>query len=161
MFTFRREVAGAFIWLGQQMVEPTSASSPAPTNTSAPANNAAPANKPVTSEAKPTDQPQPASAAPGAIYTGPTDINSAPKTVAKEPVTETPPSPKKDVHALWADIAKGDIGAEMTLGNMYFTGHGVTRNCFQAHRLFAAAARKGNAEAKERLAQMENGACPL
>jgi TPR repeat protein len=42
---------------------------------------------------------------------------------------------------------------------MYYTGHGVTRNCYQAHRLFAAAARKGNEEGRQRLAELDRVGC--
>jgi hypothetical protein len=126
LFTFRREVAGAFIWLGEQMVEPAPIS--------------ATATPPPVAETKPKEEPLP----------------TPPKALAAP--QELPTSPK-DVRTLWNLVAKGDVAAELTLGTMYFTGHGVTKNCSQARRLFAAASRKGNEEAKEKLAQLDNGAC--
>lgn len=126
LFTFRHEAAGAFIWLGEQMVEPATVSEPATTNT-----------VPVT---KPQEEPLPA----------PTQALAAPK--------EGAPAPK-DVRTLWNAVGKGDVSAEVTLGTMYFTGHGVTRNCYQARRLFSAAAKKGNDEAKQKLAELDSGAC--
>jgi len=126
IFTFRREAAGAFIWLGEQMVEPAAIS--------------ATATPPPVPETKPKEEPLPA----------PAKALAAPQ--------EVPTSPK-DVRTLWNLVAKGDVAAELTLGTMYFTGHGVTKNCSQARRLFAAASRKGNEEAKEKLAQLDNGAC--
>lgn len=130
LFTFRREAAGAFIWLGEQMVEPT-------TTVSETAN---PTTTPPAAETKPKEEPLPT----------PTEALAAPK--------DAPPT-SKDVRSLWNDVAKGDVAAEMTLGTMYFTGHGVNRNCYQARRLFSAAAKKGNEEAKQKLAQLDNGAC--
>jgi hypothetical protein len=130
LFTFRHEAAGAFIWLGEQMVGPTTASEPA--NTAAPAGPVA--------QTKPKEE----------ALSNPTEALAAPK--------EDPPSPKS-VRALWDLVAKGDVSAQLTLGTMYFTGHGVTKNCFQARRLFAAAAKKGSDEAKQKLAQLDNGAC--
>ena len=53
------------------------------------------------------------------------------------------------------------LTAMLTLGNMYFTGHGVTKNCYQARRLFAAAARKGSLEGKQRLAELDRSTCPI
>jgi hypothetical protein len=132
LFAFRSEVAGAFIWLGQRMVEPAPVSESANTATS-----------PV-AETKPKEQPQPA----------PPEVVPAAKTVAPAPA----PSPK-DVRTLWNQVATGDVSAELTLGTMYFTGHGVTKNCFQARRLFTAAAKKGSAEGKQKLAELENGGC--
>lgn len=144
LFTFRREAAGAFIWLGEQMVEPTTASEPV--------NNLSPTNTPVNGtpnsgvntgvDTKTKEELVPTAA--------PTEAYAAPR--------EIPPTPKS-VRALWDQVAKGDVSAQLELGNMYFTGHGVTKNCSQARRLFAAAARKGNDLAKQRLAELDRGAC--
>jgi hypothetical protein len=140
LFMFRREASQGFIWLGQQMVAPSSASEKK--EPSAPA----PATANAAEEPASTPPPTPAGKIP-AITTKPDSF----------PLS-TPEAPR-DVHALWADVAKGDVSAEMTLGTMYYTGHGVTKNCYQARRLFSAAARKGNDEAKQKLAELDNGAC--
>jgi hypothetical protein len=135
LFTFRREAAGAFIWLGEQMVEPTT--------TSEPVNNAVPAGTPA--DTKPKEDAAPTAA--------PTEAYAAPKEIPQ--ATPTP----KTVRALWDQVAKGDVSAQLELGMMYFTGRGVTKNCSQARRLFAAAARKGNDAAKQKLAELDRGAC--
>lgn len=135
LFAFRREAAGAFIWLGEQMVEPTTASEPA--------NTVTPGVAPV--DAKPKDEPAPT--------TAPTQAYAAPKEIPL--ATPTP----KTVRALWDQVAKGDVSAQLELGMMYFSGRGVTKNCSQARRLFAAAARKGNDLAKQKLAELDRGAC--
>jgi hypothetical protein len=140
LFTFRREAAGAFIWLGEQMVEPTTASEPVNNNTS-PANT--PANTPA--DTKPKEEPAP-NVAPTEAYAAPREIPAP---------TLTP----KSVRALWDQVAKGDVSAQLELGMMYFTGRGVTKNCSQARRLFAAAARKGNDLAKQKIAELDRGAC--
>ena len=149
LFTFRREAAGAFIWLGEQMVEPTTASEPVTNNP--PAANA-PANTPANSGAdtkpadtKPKEEPAPT--------TAPTQAYAAPKEIPQ------PAPTAKSVRALWDQVAKGDVSAQLELGMMYFTGRGVTKNCSQARRLFSAAARKGNDLAKQKLAELDRGAC--
>jgi len=161
LFVFRREAAGGFIWLGQQMVEPAPASEPAKTSpvpapvtqgpnpdTKPPASEAKPpsadAKLPVT-EAKPAEEPKAAQA----------QVEPTPK----EPATAAPRL--QNVKSLWDQVAKGNVTAQLTLGNMYFTGHGVTKNCYQARRLFAAAARKGSLEGKQRLAELDRSTCPI
>ena len=150
LFTFRREAAGAFIWLGDQMVDQSTTSAPATSGPAVPnqaggqttgsqAPSGTPASDTKTTDAKAKDEPL-----------------SAP-TSAMAAVRATSASPK-DVSTLWNAVGKGDISAELTLGTMYFTGHGVT-NCSQARRLFAAAARKGSAEGKQKLALLDRGAC--
>lgn len=141
LFTFRREAAGAFIWLGDQLVEPSTISVPV---TSSPPTSGQTAGGAVGSdtkpaEAKPKDEPLPA----------PTSAMAA---------NEADASPK-DVRTLWNAVGKGDVSAELRLGTMYFTGHGVTKNCSQARRLFAAAARKGSEEGRQKLALVDSGAC--
>jgi PilZ domain len=139
LFAFRREAAGAFIWMGEQMVEPATVSEPANVGNAGSAGNTS--NTAAAPETKPKEEPLPT----------PTEALAAPK--------ETPAVTPKDVRSLWNEVAKGNVSAEMTLGTMYFTGHGVTRNCYQARRLFSAAAKKGNDEARQKLAELDNGAC--
>jgi hypothetical protein len=156
LFVFRREAAGAFIWLGQQMVEPapvaeTAKPGPAPApvtkspveDTKPPAQDVKPPvqdTKPQVPESEPTEEPKAA----------PADSETTPKEPALRPQT---------VKSLWDEVAKGNLTAQLTLGNMYFTGHGVTKNCYQARRLFAAAARKGSLEGKQRLAELDRSTC--
>jgi PilZ domain len=154
LFVFRREAAGAFIWLGHQMVEPAPVSEPAKTSpapvTKPPVQDTKPPvqdTNPAVSEAKPADEPKAA----------PADSEAAPKEAApKAPAPRT-----QSVKSLWDQVAKGNVTAQLTLGNMYFTGHGVTKNCYQARRLFAAAARKGSLEGKQRLAELDRSTCPI
>jgi hypothetical protein len=156
LFVFRREAAGAFIWLGQQMVEPapvseSAKSSPAPV-TKAPVQDSkppvadtkppAPEAKLPVEEAKPADEPKAA----------PADVQATPK---------DPAGRLQTIKSLWDEVAKGNVTAMLTLGNMYFTGHGVTKNCYQARRLFAAAYRKGSLEGKQRLAELDRSTCPI
>jgi hypothetical protein len=157
LFVFRREAAGGFIWLGQQLVEPApvsepAKSSPAPATqppvqeTKPPASEAkppVPETKPTVPEAKPAEEP----------IAAPADS----EVTRKEPA---PASRVQSVRSLWDQVAKGNVTAQLTLGNMYFTGHGVTKNCYQARRLFAAAARKGSLEGKQRLAELDRSTCP-
>jgi TPR repeat protein len=153
LFVFRREAAGAFIWVGDQLVDPATTTTSAPatlgpatsgqtggqsTGGQATAGAAVPDAKPQ--DTKPKEEQLPA----------PTSAMAAPKEAAASP---------RDVRSLWNAVGKGDVAAELTLGTMYFTGHGVTKNCSQARRLFAAAARKGSEEGKQKLALLDSGAC--
>jgi hypothetical protein len=159
LFVFRREAAGGFIWLGHQMVEPAPASEPVKTNpapaTKPPVQDTKPSvqnAKPQVQETKPAEEPKAA----------PTDAASNPEEVApKEPAPKEPAPRLQNVKSLWDQVAKGNVTAMLTLGNMYFTGHGVTKNCYQARRLFAAAARKGSLEGKQRLAELDRSTCPI
>ena len=157
LLVFRREAAGAFIWLGQQMVEPAPVSEPAKTNP-------APATKPPVQDTKPPVQdakPQAPETTPEEQpKAAPADAQSSPKEATpKEPVPKEPAPRSQSVKSLWDEVAKGNVTAMLTLGNMYFTGHGVTKNCYQARRLFAAAARKGSLEGKQRLAELDRSSC--
>jgi hypothetical protein len=151
LFVFRREAAGAFIWLGQQMVEPAPVSEPAKTTpgqaTQPPVQDTKPSvqePKPPVPEAKPAEEPKAAATA--------AESEATPKELAPH---------VQSVKSLWDEVAKSNVTAMLTLGNMYFTGHGVTKNCYQARRLFAAAARKGSLEGKQRLAELDRSTCPI
>lgn len=146
LFMFRGPVSQGFIWAGQQMVEPAAKSD----KTDSPS---APTDSSVA--AKPSEPPATLAKTDNAATANSTTAISTPATTP----LAIAPSDHRDVRSLWADVAKGDMGAEMTLATMYYTGHGVTRNCSQARRLFSAAAKKGNDEAKQKLAEMDNGSC--
>src|ERR1700730_449372 len=169
LFVFRREAAGGFIWLGQQMVEPAPVSEPAKANPPQ-------ATKPAVQDAKPTVQeakpPAPEAKAPvqEAKPSSPEAKPPVPEAkAAQEPKTASANSqaiPKDNtarlqmIKSYWDEIAKGNVTAMLTLGNMYFTGQGVTKNCYQARRLFAAASRRGSQEGKQRLAELDRS-CPI
>ncbi len=61
---------------------------------------------------------------------------------------------------LWKAMAKGNPDAPLRLADMYVKGNGVPRSCEQALVLLQAAAAKGDARARNRLAAMHNsGTC--
>ena len=66
---------------------------------------------------------------------------------------------KEVVRLLWVAVEKGNSGAEVALGELYRTGHGVAKNCDQAKILFTAAVRKGNAEGRKHLDQFLAEGC--
>jgi hypothetical protein len=84
------------------------------------------------------------------------------------PATEQPGERGKEdlsasadpVQLLWAAVRKGNTAAQVALAGFYLRGEGVAKNCSQARVLLAAAAKKGNAEAKQKLAQLEQEGCP-
>ena len=170
LFVFRREAAGGFIWLGQQMVEPAPVSEPAKANPPQATKPVVQDTKPPVQEAKP---PAPEAKAPvqEAKPSAPEAKPPAPEVKpAEQPKTASANSqaiPKDNtarlqmIKSYWDEIAKGNVTAMLTLGNMYFTGHGVTKNCYQARRLFAAASRRGSQEGKQRLAELDRSSCPI
>ena len=154
LFVFRREAAGGFIWLGQQMVEPAAISEPAKTS-STPVKPTVQDSKPPVQEAKPLSEAKPSvpEAKPAEEpKTARANLEASPKDNAARLQT---------IKSMWDDIAKGNVTTMLTLGNMYFTGHGVTKNCYQARRLFAAASRRGSLEGKQKLAELDRSSCPI
>jgi TPR repeat protein len=64
------------------------------------------------------------------------------------------------VHLLWVDVEKGNVAAEVTLGQLYARGRdGFAKNCDQARVLFRAAAEKGSSEASQELSQIIGRGC--
>src|ERR1700730_11568810 len=68
--------------------------------------------------------------------------------------------PADHARSLWSAVAQGDTAAEVALAKLYLIGGGVTKNCAQARVLLKVAAKKGNGEAIDKLAQLENQGCP-
>jgi hypothetical protein len=156
LFVFRREASEGFIWLGRQMVEPAPVSEPAKTSPPPAKTNPALVTKPPVQNAKP---PAPVAKPPIAEAKPPASEEPEAEAGESEPTPKEPAPRAQSVKSLWDEVAKGNVTAQLTLGNMYFTGHGVTKNCYQARRLFAAAARKGSVEGKQRLAELDRSAC--
>ena len=69
-------------------------------------------------------------------------------------------SPADEVRSLWSAVASGNTSAEVTLAKLYLIGAGVDKNCDQAKVLLNAAAKKGNGEARDKLAQLYREGCP-
>jgi hypothetical protein len=63
------------------------------------------------------------------------------------------------VRLLWAAVEKGNVGAEITLADLYRAGRGVARNCAQAKILLSTAARKGSPDAQKRLEALQREGC--
>jgi len=63
------------------------------------------------------------------------------------------------VQLLWISVEKGNPNAEIALADLYWHGRGVPQNCDQTRILLAAAARKGNPEARRRLEQFQQQGC--
>lgn len=71
-----------------------------------------------------------------------------------------PYDPAGEVHSLWAAVSQGNTAAEVTLARRYLVGEGVEKNCDQARVLFVAAAKKGRADAVQKLVQLDREGCP-
>jgi hypothetical protein len=68
--------------------------------------------------------------------------------------------PADEVRSLWSAVGAGNTAAEVTLARLYLIGGGVEKNCDQAKVLLNAAAKKGNGEARDKLAQLYREGCP-
>jgi hypothetical protein len=66
----------------------------------------------------------------------------------------------EDVPSLWTSVENGDTHAEVTLADRYTHGQGVPQSCAQARVLLEAAAKRGNAEAKQKLDELSQAGCP-
>ena len=64
-----------------------------------------------------------------------------------------------DATRLWSAVASGDSSAEVDLARLYLRGEGVPRNCVQAKVLLRAAAKGGNAEARQQLKRLRSSDC--
>lgn len=56
---------------------------------------------------------------------------------------------------LWQSVKKENVGALMTLADLYQRGDGVQKNCMQARLLLTAASRRGSALATEKLRTLD------
>jgi len=70
-----------------------------------------------------------------------------------------PRDPTAASQLLWSAVQKGNLTAETTLANLYIRGEGVPKNCDQARVLLSAASEKGSAEAKRKLAELNQTGC--
>ena len=62
--------------------------------------------------------------------------------------------PAEAAQWFWRSFEKGNSRAAVPLADLYLKGQGVSRSCLQARILLTVAARKGNADAAERLSQL-------
>jgi hypothetical protein len=60
---------------------------------------------------------------------------------------------------LWKAVGKGNLGATVTLSDLYLRGDGVPKSCDQGRLLLDAAARKGATGAAERLRHLQAFGC--
>jgi PilZ domain-containing protein len=125
----------------------------APLSTTVPGHIAAPArtSPPVATGEFP-------SSALAAAKNGNSEAGSHPEAIQPKVVTE---DKAEVVQLLWADVARGEISAEVALADMYVRGDGVPKNCAQARVLLSAAAKKGNVIAVRKLIDLdsEGGGC--
>ncbi|MHB8754332.1 MAG: PilZ domain-containing protein [Candidatus Acidiferrales bacterium] len=68
--------------------------------------------------------------------------------------TGVPANPAEAAQWFWRSFEKGNSSAAIPLASLYLKGQGVSRSCLQARILLSVAARKGNADAAQRLSQL-------
>jgi PilZ domain len=69
-------------------------------------------------------------------------------------------STSEGISSLWRSVENGDIRAEVLLADRYIRGEGVPQSCAQARVLLEAAAKRGSAEAQQKLDKLVPGGCP-
>jgi hypothetical protein len=65
-----------------------------------------------------------------------------------------------EVTSLWTSVENGDTRAEVLLASRYVRGEGVPQSCAQARVLLEAAAKRENADAKQKLDDLPQAGCP-
>ncbi len=89
----------------------------------------------------------------GLVRNGNSEAGSHPEAIRSKDVTE---DKAEAVRLLWAEVARGEISAEVALADMYVHGDGVPKNCAQAWVLLSAAAKRGNVIAVRKLINLES-----
>jgi TPR repeat protein len=78
--------------------------------------------------------------------------------------SSTEPEPTKKTLAtlaqLWASVEAGNSNAAVALADLYLHGEGVPVNCKQARVLLFVASKENNAEATEKLQDLDETGCP-
>jgi TPR repeat protein len=67
---------------------------------------------------------------------------------------------EKAVELLLAGVSRGNVRAEVTLGDLYARGDGVPKDCGQARTLLEAAVKRGSPEARQFLGKLKSEGCP-
>ncbi|MHB8411565.1 MAG: PilZ domain-containing protein [Candidatus Acidiferrales bacterium] len=111
---------------------------PSPNPPNASANRASQTATPLASTAIPAD-------------TGQTEFQRAEQYLNGTGVAS---DPAEAAQWFWRSFEKGNSRAAVPLADLYLKGQGVSRSCLQARILLTVAARKGNADAAERLSQL-------
>ena len=60
---------------------------------------------------------------------------------------------------LWAAVGNGNVTAEVVLADLYLHGDGVAKSCEQGRILLIGASKSGNAEAREKLKELNANGC--
>jgi len=182
---YHREVGHALIWLGGQIAgeepqEPSQVTRPAPpAATPSAAEPAVPTSGPAIAS---SSQQLQQTAGSGSKAAEPPAASDQPPVQAPAD-TAAPDSPSRDgqdeyqramqilkapsrraelpeaVRLLWISVRKNNVGAEITLAELYHQGRGVTKSCDQTRILLSAAARRGSPDAKRRLRDFQRERC--
>ena len=161
LITYRRELGHLLMWFGSSIAGEEQKSDvaapaevpPEPSSAlSSPILETKPAALPVQEDVK---QSSPESLPAGQQVTPVVQQTAA---VGRGPSQQI--STVDDVLTLWASVENGDTHAEVTLANRYARGKGVPQSCAQARVLLEAAAKRGSAEAKQKLDELPQAGCP-
>lgn len=170
---FHRQVGQSLVWLGKHLSGSGTSSGPGSgpqagppearteddaaagkSETSPPAEATAPREAREEGSAPSGTADRPAGRAPAASA----DV----ETVGSKEIVrgeKRPPHGADDVQTLWTLVEAGNAAAELKLAERYLMGDGVERNCNQARVLLEASAKKGNAQARQTLAQLGDSGC--
>jgi hypothetical protein len=173
--SFRREVGGALIHLGQMLageeVKPAAPQpSSAPVSMTPEDSSYPPAAVPLIPA---NSQPQPEASPKPAANNTLREIGDLPPSNAgangQKEFEQARSILKGDhrqrdlpiaVSLLWTGVEKGSVSSEVTLADLYMRGDGVEKSCDQARVLLEAAIRKGSPEARRRIELLKQQGCP-
>ena len=188
IYVFHREVGAGVIWLGEKMggrPEGVSGTSPNVPDSGRPADppaaSATGGNPPQSGVAsgQPVVPEQPAAGSPPPPTADSQPSHAVPAPGSSPGTSASAPEPGQSeysqaeqalransgvgtadaVQLLWISVEKGNPNAEIALADLYWHGRGVPKNCDQTRILLAAAARKGNPEARRRLERFQQEGC--
>jgi hypothetical protein len=112
----------------------------------------------LASLASPASQPaeQPLGASQPAVASAPADskAHSSPGQVQDSKKLSATPQ------QLWSALQAGNMKAAVALAGLYTRGEGVPVNCEQARILLQVASKRNNAEASEKLLELDKSGCP-
>ena len=188
IYVFHREVGAGLIWFGEKMggrPEAVSGASPNIPDSGRPADppaaSATGGNPPQSGVAsgQPVVPEQPAAGSPPPPTADSQPSHAVPAPGSSPGTSASAPEPGQSeysqaeqalransgvgtadaVQLLWISVEKGNPNAEIALADLYWHGRGVPKNCDQTRILLAAAARKGNPEARRRLERFQQDGC--
>jgi hypothetical protein len=105
---------------------------------------------------EPTNDDQPLATSQAAVASAPADSKAQSSSGQVQNSKKLPATPQQ----LWSALQAGNMKAAVALADLYIRGEGVPENCEQARILLQVASKRNNAEASEKLLELDKSGCP-